>query len=173
MNEVIAAFLFFLPAGIANTTPVIANKVPFIKNWHAPVDFGKKWRGQRLLGKNKTWRGILTGTICGGLVGVLIHPLTDNQHSLLVALGLSLIMGFGALLGDAVESGFKRQMKIPSGHSWFPFDQIDYIIGGLVLVYPFSRPSWQRIGIIIVIFFALHLLVAYLAFLARLKDKPI
>lgn len=173
MNEVIAAFLFFLPAGIANTTPVFANKVPLIKDWRQPLDFGKNWRGQRLLGDNKTWRGMLTGTICGGLTGVLIYPLTSGEQSLLVVFGLSLVMGFGALLGDAIESGFKRRLKIPSGHSWFPFDQIDYIIGGLLLVYPFSRPSWQRISIIVAIFFVLHLLVAYLAYLGGLKDKPI
>lgn len=173
MNEVIAAFLFFLPAGIANTTPVFANKVPYLKDWQVPVDFGKHWRGKRLLGDNKTWRGILTGTICGGLAGILIYPLTDGQTSLLVSFSLSLVMSFGALLGDAIESGFKRRFKIPSGHSWFPFDQLDYIIGGLLLVYPFSHPSWHKIGLIFAIFFLLHLLVAYLAFLLGLKDKPI
>ena len=56
MNSSLATLLFFLPAGIANAAPVFANKIPIVKNWQAPLDMGITWRGQPLLGKNKTWR---------------------------------------------------------------------------------------------------------------------
>ncbi|MEO8784781.1 MAG: CDP-archaeol synthase [Candidatus Saccharimonadales bacterium] len=173
MNIVAEAFLFFLPAGVANATPVLANKIPLIRSWRTPVDFGKSWRSKRLLGNNKTWRGILTGTLLAGLTGLLIYQFWQLQTSWPAAFGLSLLMGLGALLGDAVESGIKRRLGIAAGHSWFPWDQIDYIIGGLALVYAFSDLTLRRVGLIFAIFFVLHLLTAYLAYLAGLKERPI
>jgi CDP-2,3-bis-(O-geranylgeranyl)-sn-glycerol synthase len=173
MNGWIQAFLFFLPAGVANATPVLANRIPGVKNWKMPMDFGKSWHGKRLLGPNKTWRGVFTGSLIGGLTGVLIFAAIDNGRSLAVSFLLSLVMGFGALLGDAVESSIKRRRGHAAGQSWFPFDQIDYIIGGLVAVYFFTSLAWEEVAQIIVLFFGLHLLTAYLAYLVGLKDKPI
>ena len=173
MNIIAEAFLLFLPAGVANATPVLANKIPIIRSWRTPLDFGKSWHGKRLLGNNKTWRGVLTGTLLAGLTGLLIYQFWQLRPDWPATLGLSLLMGLGALLGDAVESGIKRRRNIPSGHSWFPWDQIDYIIGGLALVYPFSSLSLKRIGLIFVIFFVLHLVTSYLAYVAGLKERPI
>ena len=167
------SFLFFLPAGVANASPVIANVIPGLKKWQTPMDFDKHWHGKRLLGPNKTWRGVFTGCMLAVLTGILLFMLVSNGRSLLETVWLSLLMGFGALMGDAVESAIKRRRGVASGHSWFPFDQIDYIAGGLLLVYPFSNLSLATMFQIFVIYFGLHLITAYLAFLAGLKDKPI
>ena len=45
---------------------------------------------------------------------------------------LSFYLGLGALLGDLVKSFFKRKIGIKSGEPWIIFDQIDYVIGGLI-----------------------------------------
>lgn len=173
MHTWIIAILLFLPAGVANATPVFANRIPLLNRWSTPMDFGLTWRNKRLLGNNKTWRGVLTGTILAGITGWLLFPITDSGQSRLVVLGLSLLMGFGALLGDALESFIKRQRGVPAGHSWFPFDQIDYIIGGLLIITPFANISVAMMAVIFVTYFALHLIVAYAAYLAGLKDRPI
>lgn len=173
MNSWLAAFLFFLPAAIANATPVIANKVPLLKNWKTPLDLHKTWRGQRLLGTNKSWRGLVTGTLFGGLTALLVGALTSVSDPSLSTFLLGSVIGFGALVGDAVESFFKRQRGIGAGRSWFPFDQIDYIIGGLVFVYPITRLPLGTIAMIFITFFGLHLLGAYVGYLTGLKDKPI
>jgi CDP-2,3-bis-(O-geranylgeranyl)-sn-glycerol synthase len=39
---------------------------------------------------------------------------------------------FGALLGDIVESFFKRRIGRDRGQDWIPFDQLDFIVGALV-----------------------------------------
>lgn len=173
MHNWLMAILFFLPAGVANATPVVANKIPLLKQWRTPLDFGMTWRGKRLLGNNKTWRGFITGTLFAGLTAMLLSPFVTNEDGLWVALGLGLLMGCGALLGDAVESFIKRRRGVPSGASWFPFDQTDYIIGGLLLVAPFADISAKTIGVIFVTYFALHLIVAYIAYLLGLKERPI
>jgi CDP-2,3-bis-(O-geranylgeranyl)-sn-glycerol synthase len=173
MNHWLTALLFFLPAGVANATPVLANRIPVLKSWKTPMDLGFSWHGKRLLGNNKTWRGLLTASLIAGLTAILLSPIVDYDRSLVVTFGFGFLMGFGALFGDAVESFIKRQRGIPSGDSWFPFDQIDYIIGGLIFLAPVAKLSAQEITLIFVVYFTLHLLVAYAAFLLGLKDRPI
>jgi len=137
------------------------------------MDLGLTWHGRRILGANKTWRGVLTGTLLAGLTALLLSPVVDYDNALLVTFGYGAIMGFGALFGDAVESALKRRRGIASGHSWFPFDQIDYIIGGLVFLVPFAHLTKGDVALIFVAYFALHLVSAYIGYLLGLKDKPI
>lgn len=167
------ALLFFLPAGIANMTPIFASKLPILKNWTAPLDFGKELRGKRIFGPNKTIRGLLTGTVTAGLSGLLLHSFLLEQKSLLLFVTICAVMGFGALFGDAIESFFKRQKGIASGKAWFPFDQTDYIIGGLLFVAPFGVLSLWLVLWIFIIYFGLHLVSSYVGYLLGLKDEPI
>lgn len=172
-NDYIAAILFFLPAGISNMSPVLANKVPLLKNWNTPMDFGKSWRSKRLLGDNKRWRGIIIGTLLGGLTAVIVSKLNANTIVTVAPFWAGCLLGFGALAGDAVESFFKRRIGIQPGNAWFPFDQTDYIIGGLLAIYPFVQlPIWVIITVFIV-YFGLHLIAAYIGYLLGFKDKPI
>ncbi len=173
MNDYVAAILFFLPAGVANMSPMIANRLPVIKDWNTPMDFGKTWDGKRVLGDNKRLRGLLFGTLMGGITAVIVSKLNSNTVVTIDPFWAGCLLGFGALMGDAAESFFKRRRNIAPGQSWFPFDQTDYIVGGLVLIYPFVQlPVWV-ITTIIVVYFGLHLVVAYLAYLLGLKDHPI
>lgn len=173
MNDYLAAILFFLPAGVANASPVIANKIPVLKEWNTPLDFGKKWRGKRVLGDNKRLRGLVFGTLMGGLTAVIVAKLNVNTVVTIEPFWAGVILGFGALMGDAVESLFKRRRGVAAGDSWFPFDQLDYIVGGLIAITPFvALPSWA-ITTILVVYFGLHLITAYIAFRIGLKDKPI
>ncbi len=173
IESVFFAIWFFLPAGVANAAPVVANKIPLLNTWHTPIDLHKSFRGIRVLGDNKTWRGLLTGTIAGGLTASLQHLAINRGGTLAEVFLLGCILGFGALVGDAVESFFKRQKGIPSGKSWFPFDQTDYIIGGLVFIYPFTQLPIHIVLLIFITFFGLHLVVAYIGYLLKLKDRPI
>jgi CDP-2,3-bis-(O-geranylgeranyl)-sn-glycerol synthase len=45
---------------------------------------------------------------------------------------------FGALLGDITESFFKRRVGKQRGEDWIPFDQLDFILGVLVLSFLMS-----------------------------------
>jgi CDP-2,3-bis-(O-geranylgeranyl)-sn-glycerol synthase len=100
-----------------------------------------------------------------------IHPLASEPLWLMLL--ASAMLGLGALLGDAIESFFKRRNNVPPGESWFPFDQTDYIIGGLALWAPIAQPSLQVVLAIFGVYFGLHLLVSYIGFLMGFKTKPI
>jgi CDP-2,3-bis-(O-geranylgeranyl)-sn-glycerol synthase len=159
------ALLFFLPAGVANMTPIIASRLPFLQAWNAPLDFGKTWRGKRIFGANKTWRGLIVGTLAGTVLGVAMFGAAGAP--------ISFAISFGALAGDAIESFFKRQRGINSGVPWFPFDQTDYIIGGLLCTLPFGiLPLWTVVWVF-VLYFGLHLVSSYLGYLMGFKERPI
>jgi CDP-2,3-bis-(O-geranylgeranyl)-sn-glycerol synthase len=178
LRDILIAFWVFLPAGISNMAPVLAAKLPLIRGFNSPLDFGKSFRGIRFFGANKTWRGLFAGIVMATLTGYVqyyvftdLHPLSDGP--LWIMLVASALLGAGALLGDAVESFFKRRADVPPGQSWFPFDQTDYIIGGLLLWAPIAQPPVQVVLAIFGLYFGLHLLVSYIGYLLGLKDKPI
>lgn len=129
---------FFLPAFAANSAPVIAAYFHWFPNLAVPLDKGYIWRGKPLLGTNKTVRGLVMGVLAGALVGLvqyrvevaeIVQSSLTIPSSNLEALAWGSLVGFGALLGDALKSFFKRRLNIPAGASWKPWDQIDIVVG--------------------------------------------
>jgi CDP-2,3-bis-(O-geranylgeranyl)-sn-glycerol synthase len=183
IDAILAALWFFLPAGMANGAPVIATKVWGLRDWRTPMDFGKSFRGKRIFGANKTWRGLFSGILTATVVvgaqkylytrnGFLFdHTWFDYRPASVWLLGP--LFGAGVIVADAVESFFKRQRGVAPGDRWFPFDQIDYIIGGCVLSLcivrlPFSYYAW-----VLIVWFGMHMLTVYLCYLGGLREKPI
>ncbi|MCX6729368.1 MAG: CDP-archaeol synthase [Candidatus Saccharibacteria bacterium] len=174
MSTYISALLLFLPAGVANAVPVLVKKIPVLDKLKAPIDGGMSFRGKRLLGANKTWRGLFSGTLVAGFIAWLLYPnISIDTGSTLNGVALGCAIGFGALLGDAVESFFKRQKEIPSGSSWLLFDQLDYVMGALLFSLPFVRLAGIDYLLVILTYFVLHFIVSYVGYLLGLKDKPI
>ena len=138
--DVLRVLYFFLPAYVANVAPVFARDLA--PAWSAPIDGGCTFRGRRVLGAHKTWRGLLAGTAAGALVfeaQVLAHR-AGFLHGL-AALDyetaspwIGLLLGLGAGLGDAVKSFFKRQVGVAPGESWLGPDQLDFMVGAWVFV---------------------------------------
>jgi CDP-2,3-bis-(O-geranylgeranyl)-sn-glycerol synthase len=177
VKDILFALWFFLPAGLSNAAPVFAARIPLISHLTQPLDFGKTYRGHRIFGANKTWRGLITGTLVGVVTALLVYPLffggTLDLSFWLSTILVGGVLGFGALFGDAIESFFKRQLNVKPGHSWFPFDQIDYILGAFLISFPVVHLPLSYYGIILVTWFAMHLIASYIGYLLGLKDRPI
>ncbi len=173
MNHFLFAIIFFLPAGAGNVAPILAKHIPLLRHWKTPLDGGATFRGKRVLGPNKSWRGLVTGVLAGGLVGLVLYPIITDVSSSAEHFIIGATIGFGALLGDALESFFKRQRGVKSGDSWLLFDQLDYVIGALVFGALFVRLSFADYLAVIVFYFVGHLIMTYIGFLLGLKDKPI
>lgn len=183
LEHLVFAIWVFAPAGISNMSPIFAAVIPGLRNLKTPIDFGRSFRGHRLLGANKTWRGLLTGTICGGLFCLFQFWLISTfQPTFPAAMSPYLevnpflfgaALGFGALAGDVIESFFKRQFNIPAGEAWIPFDQTDYIIGALVMMLLFFTPDILSVVAIFLLWAGLHFLFSYIGFRAGLKKKPV
>jgi len=183
-QDILFAIWFLLPAAAANMIPIFAAAIPVLKKYDAPIDGGKTWRGHELLGPHKTWRGIIAGVIFATLVLWLQQLLvanfswtdfvTDNvDYAALPVLFLGPLFAIGALGGDAIESFFKRQRNIKSGGSWVPFDQLDYIIGSVLVSLFFVILTPMQYVWIFIVWFILHLLASYLGYLVGLKKDPI
>lgn len=182
-KDILFALWFFLPAGLANAAPVFANKIPK-SDWLAiPLDFGKHFRGRRIFGEHKTLRGLLAGIFLAEVVVLLQRFLYIHNgwfHSISLGINyqainvwlLGFLFGLGALGFDAIKSFFKRQVGVKPGGTWFPFDQSDYIIGGLLLssiVVDLPHSSYLWIGLI---WFLIHPISTFIAWLLGLKDSP-
>lgn len=135
---------FFLPGLIANMAPVYAHRYNWLPLLNYPIDGGWRLGKYRVLGNNKTIRGLVVGLITGSAIGCLqalivrsgldlnvIYP--QLYHSWPAAVTWGATLAFGALAGDALKSFLKRRLAIPPGHSWIPWDQIDIVIGMLVM----------------------------------------
>ncbi len=174
---------FFLPSGVANVAAFFSGQVSFLKRYNAPVDFGLKFRGKRILGSNKTIRGFVVGII-SAIVIVYFQIFLYSQfefirgfayidYSLINPLLFGFLSGFGALAGDSIKSFFKRQNKIAPGVSWFPFDQIDFIIGGIIFTSFYIRLSFWDYFWVLALWFLIHPFTTFLGFLLKLKKEPL
>ena len=140
LEVVVQAIWLILPAYAANGAAVLVGG-------GKPIDFGRKWKdGRRILGDGKTWRGLFYGSLVGSIVGFsqafagkyiemeglnILNLDYFEGFPLMIPLVLSLC--FGALLGDIVESFFKRRAGKERGEDWIPFDQLDFLLGALFL----------------------------------------
>lgn len=173
------AIYFFLPAYLANMAPVFAAKL--MPSFSYPLDGYRTHKGKRLLGDNKTWRGLFAGVIVATFVVIIQRMLIDTSFGFALSIVpyhiispwlLGPLFGIGALGGDAVKSFFKRKKGIISGQSWPVWDQLDFVIGGLVLVSFIYRPSFWVIVIILVISPALHKATNVIGYWLGLKKVP-
>jgi len=142
---ILQAFWFILPSYIANASAKLVGG-------GTPLDFGKNWKdGKRILGDGKTIRGLLFGAFIGMIAGfTLVVAAKYIAYSDYAFLKLSDFEGFplmipiifslcfGALVGDTVESFFKRRIGKNRGEDWFFFDQIDFIAGALFFNFVFG-----------------------------------
>jgi len=85
-------------------------------------------------------------------------------------LSLGFLIGFGVLFGDLVKSFFKRRLDIKPGERWFPFDQVDGLIGGLIFVSFIYVPPLEVILILIIMIILLSLITNYLGYKLGLKE---
>ena len=164
--------------------PILVAPLPYLRDLDAPIDGGLTYRGKRLLGTHKTWRGLIAGVLCSTFVlwlqqlgvdhSALLRHLTEQvDYAHLPTLVLGPLFGLGALGGDAIESFFKRQRGVAPGHGWFPFDQTDYIIGGALITMPFVQLTILQYLLLICIWLVIHVISTYVGFVLGLKERPI
>lgn len=181
--SVLTGLWLMLPAYLSNMLPVVVGG-------GTPIDLGRSWRdGKRILGDGKTWRGLLLAPLLAAGLTFFLQAAVDHT-----AWGrsygfpgwgawptwfvLAYAMGLGALTGDALESFVKRRTGRDRGERWFPFDQLDFILGALLLGFLVGPAhflalfTWPRLLAIVLLTPALHLLVNWLGYKVGLKAVP-
>lgn len=184
IDDVLIAVWFYLPAAAANMAPVFAAKLPLLAKLTAPLDGGATVNGHRVLGDNKTWRGLIAGVIVAIFVVWIQQRMvsgSDQLAQVFSGLGYAtlpvvltgILFGVGALGGDALESLIKRARGIAPGTPWIPYDQIDHIIGACLLVSLVITLSLAQYIWLGVIWCGLHFVANYVGWRLGLKDDPL
>jgi CDP-2,3-bis-(O-geranylgeranyl)-sn-glycerol synthase len=147
---------FMAPAYTANMLPPF---VRYWRGWNAPLS--RRW-----LGTHKTVVGFAAGVL-GAVLVALLQSRVAWRDAIAVRegwLGVGLRLGAGAMAGDAVKSFFKRRSGIAPGGSWIPFDQTDFVLGALALVWPVAELSWADAAAIVLLSATGHVLVNHVGY---------
>ncbi|BDC36346.1 MAG: CDP-2,3-bis-(O-geranylgeranyl)-sn-glycerol synthase [Candidatus Methanoliparum thermophilum] len=147
-----------------------------------PIDFGKRLKdGYRVFGDGKTYRGLIIGTLCGILIGLIqniLSPYIGLPRFPILAL---FCLSFGSLFGDLTKSFFKRRLGLERGAPLPLLDQLDFVFGSWLLSFIFVREwflnsfLYEYGNVIIVILIVtplLHLSVNYIGYKLGVKKEP-
>lgn len=130
------------------------------------LDFGRALPdGQRILGDHKTVRGVAAGFTVGCIVAAVESQLIRGD-----LLTVGILASLGALLGDLAGAFVKRRLRIAPGGLLPGVDQLDFVVGAVILVslaYPVTLGS---LLVLILVTPPIHLLTNVGAYSLRLKS---
>ncbi len=143
------------------------NGAPVLFGGGEPVDFGRTMPdGQRIFGDNKTVRGLLSGLIVGTVVGVFESVLSTSALTIMAVLASA-----GALLGDLCGAFIKRRMRIKPGQPLPGVDQLDFVLGAVLLVSLIRTPTPGTLLILFCVTPPIHLFANISAYKLGLKSN--
>ncbi len=156
-GQLFEALLFIGPSYVANAAPLLFGG-------GASLDRGRTFTdGKPVFGSHKTVRGFFAGIIAGTIIGTL-ESFDDGR--LLLA---GPFIAVGAVLGDLLGAFVKRRLDIKPGGPFPILDQLDFVLGGLVLGLPFFPMDWTAILLVVLVTPPIHLGTNYGAYLLKIK----
>jgi CDP-archaeol synthase len=173
--EAIWIFLPLIGGALAHAPVLRWNLLPALAR---PLDGGATFRGRRLFGANKTWRGALFmfgGTfVLASLLSRL--PLYWRQVPEPIRVAgpwtFAALLGLATVLSELPNSFLKRQLDIPPGgrrgsplgFALSLLDQGDFVFGVWALFAPIWVMSLAQAGFAFVVVAAVHLGISVVGF---------
>lgn len=168
-------FYLMLPAYFANMAPVMVRKINLFA---FPVDFNNTIGSKPILGRNKTFRGIVFGTIFAVIIAYLQYLLYDIEFFRNISffgyqnwLLFGFLMGLGALTGDLIKSFFKRRLGISPGDKFIPFDQADFVVGAMIFIMPVFNVTFKIFFASLLVSFVSHIAINHIAFYLKIRNE--
>jgi hypothetical protein len=177
-------------------TPILASGLVHLvvlkRDWlpalrRAPLDFGATFRGRRVFGANKTWRGAVImivgsavfASLFAWLNASLLHWPVAVEFAQSRPLAWGMLLGLGYILGELPNSFAKRQLDIAPGamgrgapgRLFWVVDQLDSLAGILLCVWPVWHPTPGVIAAAVFVMLVLHPVSAWVMVQAGLKDR--
>lgn len=152
-----------------------------------PVDAGAEFRGRRVFGANKTWRGIAAmalGTASGFVIqAVWLHNYESVRHielfeySLARATLVGVLVGLATSLSELPNSFLKRQLDIAPGAAaggpvnalFYVLDQVDFLVGTWIVLIFVVEFSWLRVLYSFVFLFVTHQVISVLGYFLGMR----
>jgi hypothetical protein len=152
MKEFFTLAYLFLPLLVGLALHGFCIKFDILAFLRRPIDRGRKFRGKRIFGDNKTYRGVVVvslGTAIGfGLQSLLLHRIASVRgvelfdYAFFKSMALGLTIGVAAMLSELPNSFIKRQFEIAPGTAakgwkaviFYVYDQIDFLLGAWLVL---------------------------------------
>lgn len=158
-----------VPVLVAAAVQIAVIKLRWLQGLARPLDGGRSYRGKRVFGDNKTWRGLLIYVVVSTLAVVpqgvwraptLEYPGLDYARwQGLLPIGF--LLGLGFALGELPNSFIKRRRDIQPGQRGSPvyvlLDQIDSLVGCLLCLCVIWVPPWQTWVVVLGLGILLHI----------------
>lgn len=160
---IINMYITMLPVIIGGILNMIFTKLPLYKRLKTPIDGNLHLKdGKRLFGDNKTWIGFFSMIVFCCLAQLLEGKVLEitgmsnrnefylcNENTILYNIMIGILLGFVYMLFELPNSFIKRRLDIPAGKTikggrgifFFLFDQIDSLIGVMLILYIVSEIS--------------------------------
>ena len=154
---IVSALLFIGPSYAANASPLLFGGGP-------TLDGGRKlWDGQPIFGSHKTIRGVIAGILAGTIIGLGESPV-DSRLAL-----AGFMIALGAVLGDLLGAFIKRRLHVEPGRAFPVLDQLDFVLGSLILGYYFFPIGLYSAILFVMVTPPIHLVTNYGAYRLGIK----
>jgi hypothetical protein len=187
MREFLAVAYLFFPLLIGLTTHGLCIKFNGLAFLCHPLDGGRKIRGARIFGDNKTYRGVAAVSL-GTAVGFALQALVFHRfawfrslelfdYSFFKSVAVGLAVGVAAMLSELPNSFIKRRFEIAPGSAasglkglvFYVYDQIDFLVGAW-LVLAFVVPvTAARILLSVGFIFVMHQLLTTIGYVLGMR----
>jgi CDP-2,3-bis-(O-geranylgeranyl)-sn-glycerol synthase len=147
-----------------------------------PLDFGRKFTdGRPILGPGKTVEGFIAACAVGALIAFieqLAFPclpwgLSDRPLTIVpMSAFLGFVLGLGAISGDSAGSFVKRRIGLERGRPAPLLDQLDFLIGALLLVSLFTAVKAEWVVLLVIITPLIHYLTSVIGYRLGAKKEP-
>jgi len=184
---ILKLLVFAIPVTFAAIAHMVVVRFDLFAWLNHPLDLGRTFRGKRIFGHSKTFRGVVMMVLLS-MAGVALlwwlmawfpglrkYNILDFERY--AALFYGLLYGLGYTLAELPNSFAKRQMGIVEGKrgSWLNIliDQADSPIGCLLILWPFAHMDGVFLLAGSVFYLFLHLLFNVMLYLAGLRKNPL
>jgi hypothetical protein len=187
MGEFWQVSYLFAPVLVGLTVHGFVIRLGLLRSLFSAIDRGAEFRGKRVFGENKTWRGIFSTTLGTGLGFVLQAVWLHNYESVqrlelfdygwAKALIVGLLVGLACGLSELPNSFIKRQIGIAPGATasgavnvlFYILDQVDFLVGAWIVLSFVVTISWIRVLYSFVFLFITHQVISFLGYLLGMR----
>lgn len=195
MTTLVEMFATLAPGIFAGIGNMVWCTAPVARTLARPIDGGRTWRGRRLLGDNKTWKG-LAGMVVLGMVCTVVwgwvcaavprlesamYFYRSHDNTLVYNAVIGLAIGAAYALCELPNSFAKRRCGVMPGSGqptgwrlgFVVLDQVDSVIGMVAVVACVHRMSPGFFALYVLVGGLTHVVLNLLLYAVRLRRNPL
>ena len=147
---------------VANGAPILAARL-FASRGDWSIDGNRRFIDhQPLLGRSKTWRGLIASLLTTPCAGLLLG----------LSASTGLLIAAAAMAGDLLSSFCKRRLRIPPSGMALGLDQVPESLLPLLAVQRHYALGWPEILALTLTFMVLELILSRILYFLHIRKQP-